>query len=270
MATIILTGSCGDNATFNLYDDGLLEILGTGKMPTYNPYGTQPPWYEYRIQINQVIIADGITVAGSFAFDGCTNLKKVILGNGVLTVDNACFRECSIEYIVIPASVKNINSVAFASCSKLKRVIIKGTTITIAERAFVNCYALAEVIFTGLTEVPQLDNTSAFRSTEISKTSGRISVPSALIESFTGATNWSYYADICRDVTNLAELFKEIADSIRAKKSTTATICPYDYATEIESIETGGKGGITEITSFADISFPCGSVVPTSFANIEF
>lgn len=252
MAEIILTGSCGDNATFNLYDDGLLEILGTGEMTTYNPYDTPAPWYEYRTQISQVIIADGITVVSSSAFDGCTNLKKVILGSGVLTVDDACFRECfSIEYIVIPASVKNINSVAFASCSKLKRVIIKGTTITIAERAFVNCYALAEVIFTGLTEVPQLNDTSAFRSTEISKTSGRISVPSALIESFTGATNWSYYADICRDVTNLAELFKEIADSIRAKKSTTATICPYDYATEIESISGGGG-------------------VPDSFATVEF
>lgn len=252
MAEIIKTGSCGDNATFNLYDDGLLEILGTGAMQIYNPYATQPPWYDYQTQIIQVAVADGITVVGNSAFDGCTSLKKVILGKSVTRIESSCFRECqALEYIVIPASVNYIASAAFAGCKKLKRVIIRGTTITIEERAFVNCYALEEVIFTGLTEVPHLDNTSAFWPTGIDKTSGRISVPSALIESFKTATNWSYYADIYCDVTNLAELFKEIADSIRAKKSTTATICPYDYATEIESISGGGG-------------------VPDSFAAVEF
>ena len=67
MANIISTGSCGDNATYNLYDDGLLEILGTGAMTDYaystSTYTTTAPWANYRYSnpIKTITIADGIT-----------------------------------------------------------------------------------------------------------------------------------------------------------------------------------------------------------------
>ena len=47
---VVDSGQCGDNLTWTLYDDGLLEISGTGEMweyfhtyPNFNPY-TDAPW----------------------------------------------------------------------------------------------------------------------------------------------------------------------------------------------------------------------------------
>ena len=103
MAEIILTGSCGDNATFNLHDDGLLEILGTGKMTDFE-FSSFGPWYDNRTQIKQVTIADGITKIGYYAFRDCTGLTSV----------------------TIPDSVTWIGTYAFGSCTNLTRVTLKG------------------------------------------------------------------------------------------------------------------------------------------------
>ena len=57
---VILSGKCGDNAFFNLYNDGVLEISGTGDLYSY--IKDQAPWYNYVVR--EVRIFDGITKIG--------------------------------------------------------------------------------------------------------------------------------------------------------------------------------------------------------------
>ena len=50
---VIDSGSCGEDAAWCLYDNGLLVISGTGDMDWTGYYG---PWYSYRDTITVVAI----------------------------------------------------------------------------------------------------------------------------------------------------------------------------------------------------------------------
>lgn len=58
-----------------------------------------------------------------FAFDGCYNLKSVIIPDGVTLLTRTTFTDCfKLEYFKIPASVKTITSTVISYSKKLKRV----------------------------------------------------------------------------------------------------------------------------------------------------
>lgn len=54
-AYVIQSGSCGDNVTFVLNDDGTLVISGSGKMRNYDGY-YDIPWYRNSDKIINVQI----------------------------------------------------------------------------------------------------------------------------------------------------------------------------------------------------------------------
>ena len=70
-------GTCGENLTWRLSNNGTLTISGTGAMADYT-YNTMP-WYEYRSSIKSVIINDGVTSIGEYAFYGCSGLASVTI-----------------------------------------------------------------------------------------------------------------------------------------------------------------------------------------------
>ena len=51
--------------------DHVLTISGTGEMPNYTS-SAQAPWYSYRSQIESIIVGDGITALGDYAFYYCS------------------------------------------------------------------------------------------------------------------------------------------------------------------------------------------------------
>ena len=71
-------GSCGENASWTLSDDGLLTVSGTGPMEDYD-YADRVPWYGMRNQIKRVIIEEGITTVGKDSFLSCINLLDLNL-----------------------------------------------------------------------------------------------------------------------------------------------------------------------------------------------
>lgn len=73
-ASAASSGYCGGNARYELDDNGVLTISGTGNMYNYN---YDPP-FSYRA-IKTVVIKDGVTSIGSHAFDGCSSLTMVMI-----------------------------------------------------------------------------------------------------------------------------------------------------------------------------------------------
>ena len=98
------SGTCGDNLTWTLDDAGTLTISGVGDMKRYS-YSSDVPWYSSRTSIKKVIITDGVTSIGDYAFRSCTSLTS----------------------ITIPDSVTSIGELAFYDCTKLTNVIYCGT-----------------------------------------------------------------------------------------------------------------------------------------------
>ena len=74
------SGTCGDNLTWTLTDDGTLTISGTGEMDVY---WWDLPWNDYNDDICRVIIEDGVTSIAGSAFSGCYNLVSAQIGKDV-------------------------------------------------------------------------------------------------------------------------------------------------------------------------------------------
>ncbi|MDD6644332.1 MAG: leucine-rich repeat protein, partial [Firmicutes bacterium] len=76
--TVVQSGKINTTIRWYLYDNGTLEITGTGSVPSYSKSSTAP-WYEYRASITTVIVRDTVTSIGSFAFYGCDKLTSITL-----------------------------------------------------------------------------------------------------------------------------------------------------------------------------------------------
>lgn len=128
-------GTCGEEITWRVSQDGkTLTISGSGSMIDYAMNGTEPEWHwRWSTSIEKVIIEEGITHIGNYAFYYFENLTEVSLPMSLETVGSSAFRKCG-----------NLNSVHFEN--RLK---------SIQDRAFAECVSLKEISFLS---VPQLES----------------------------------------------------------------------------------------------------------------
>ena len=137
------SGTCGKHLKWKLTAEGVLTITGTGEMQDWNDYSS--PWYENE-SVKQVIIGDGVTTIGDWAFSYCRALTSITIPNSVTTIGDNAFESCSsLTSITIPNSVTTIGDYAFSYCRALTSVIISNSVTTIGERTFANCYSLTSV-----------------------------------------------------------------------------------------------------------------------------
>ncbi len=95
-------GTFADGALLYMIDaDGLMTISGSGKIPTYaqitysGSYTVTSPWFEYRSQIKNVLIEDGVTAIGTQAFMGLDEMTAIQIPTSVTYIESSAFRDCS-------------------------------------------------------------------------------------------------------------------------------------------------------------------------------
>ena len=136
-------GTCGENLTWAVDEDALI-ISGTGEMENFSD--NPAPWYEHHGIIEKVIIADGVTTIGDWAFKGHRGLTDVTIGNSVKTIGDWAFFGCeSLTEIKIPNSVKRIGDEAFGYCGNLTSLTIGKSVAYIGDEAFSGCGNLTEI-----------------------------------------------------------------------------------------------------------------------------
>ena len=109
---------CDSNTSWS-YDDEtyILTISDSGDMENYTK-DDLPPWHQYSKAIKQIVIEDGVTRIGDYAFASCTNLVSVEIPDSIINIGSYAFSGCSnITNIKIPESVTTIYSYAFSGNS---------------------------------------------------------------------------------------------------------------------------------------------------------
>lgn len=81
-------------------------------------------------------------------FDSCSKLTKVVLPDGLLTINERAFNNCeNLTAINFPSSLTTIGIESFRACSSLKEVNLKDTKIVILNNySFGDCSSLIEVV----------------------------------------------------------------------------------------------------------------------------
>ena len=116
-----ITGDC----TWTLYNTGTLTINGNGAMEDYDSSDGLSGLSPWGTSINKVIIEDGVTSIGKYAFYNCSSLTNITIPNSVTSIDGGAFFNCSsLTSITIPDSVTFIGDSAVYGCDSLKSVYI--------------------------------------------------------------------------------------------------------------------------------------------------
>lgn len=162
---------CGDHLTWKVEKDTetsgrVLTISGTGPMYDYTA-GDPAPW-DGEHGINRVVIEEGVTSIGEYAFSGCGHLAKAELPESLQSIGEGAFYRSGLKTVSVPDSVTELGKSAFSycrslteaelgkglkavpaslfeRCSELKKVTIPDSVAEIGEKAFAACWALERV-----------------------------------------------------------------------------------------------------------------------------
>ena len=137
IANVVAEGNCGDNLTWTLDSEGVLTIKGTGSMSDYTS-DSLAPWKS--LYPRKVVIGDGVTTIGDYAFYECMGVTGVTIPSTVTSIGQNAFYYCSgLTGVDIPNSVTSIKESAFALCFGLTSVTIPASVTSIGEKGFDYC-----------------------------------------------------------------------------------------------------------------------------------
>lgn len=148
---VAASGTCGENLTWVLDGKGVLTVSGTGSMGLLDEGDS--PWSAMKNQIKKVILNEGVTDIGYYAFYECDNLRTITIPGSVTQIRNYAFHGCDIlTGVIIPDSVTYIGYKAFYNCDNLTKVIIPDSVQTLGWYAFGECDMMhTAIIGRGLT-----------------------------------------------------------------------------------------------------------------------
>ena len=124
-AATAVDGSCGENLTWELDDEGTLIISGTGEMYDYDINENPAPWYSEQEKIKKVLICDGVVSIGKEAFIKCENITKVDIADSVILVGDSAFESCvNLSDVSLGNGVTKIGFSAFFNCKALEYIVL--------------------------------------------------------------------------------------------------------------------------------------------------
>ncbi len=170
--TVVDSGICGENAFWHFYESGTLVISGSGDISDYEyyNYGILAPWDHLQDNIKAIVIKDGITSIGDFAFFYCTSLTSVKIPESVTNIGLSSFEECtSLTSVTIPDSITYIGDFAFLYCDSLTSIDFSGCTslTSIGDNAFIDCDSLTSVDLSGCASLTSIGSNAFFGCTSL-------------------------------------------------------------------------------------------------------
>ena len=162
-----------------------------------------------------LVIPDGVTKIGQYAFSSCRGLTGVTIPNSVTSIGDNAFSMCSgLTSMTIPNSVTSIGDGTFAYCSKLWSVTRPVSVTSIGGKVFSNCTSLTSVtipnsvtsigesafsLCSGLTSVTIPDSVTSIGDSAFYGCSGLTSM--TIPEGVTSIGQYAFYS--CTGLTNL-------------------------------------------------------------------
>ena len=145
--------------------DGTLVITAQGAMQDHDS-AAQTPWFKDRAEIRKIVVQQGVTTIGDYAFYGCENVTSVTLPDTVTQIGKLAFYGCkNLRTLTVPDSVLVVEDYAFAKAG-LQSIVFRGSAPV-----------LGAGIFAGLNAEVRYPTAAAGWTEEVR-------------QSYTGSVNW--------------------------------------------------------------------------------
>lgn len=123
-------GDCGDNVTWKIsstltYEDKVMTVSGTGPMQDYGTgLDDGAPWL-LNPTGQYLVIEEGVTTIGSYAFCDWETLSRVWLPEGLTAIGQGAFQNCSrIASIELPSTIETLGPDCFKDCTALESITV--------------------------------------------------------------------------------------------------------------------------------------------------
>ena len=175
------SGNCGttdhESDVVWRYDNGTLTISGTGQMMYYgsaednnHQWHSTAPWSYLDSEIQKVIVEDGVTYIGSYAFAYCTALTSVSLPASVIALGDYVCYSSNVTRIDIPGTTAaTIGTGGFNACPDGLQIAVPAHLLKNYKEA-ANWSAYAAKMVGVLNETTGFDNTFATGNYEYTRT----------------------------------------------------------------------------------------------------
>lgn len=144
---VLDSGTCGENAAYTLYTNGLLRISGSGatddkaEMSVWAKNGTAD-------NITKIIVDDGITKIGHYFFRGLSNVTSALIAQTVSEIGTYAFADCSkLSGISLPPVLTKLNSRTFSGTG-IAALSVPVSVSTISLQAFYGT-AIENLVYAG-------------------------------------------------------------------------------------------------------------------------
>ncbi len=128
-----------------LTNGGELTISGNGAIPNYST-SSPAPWYQYKSDIYTVIIGDGVTEIGEYAFYE-SGVLSIHIPDSAERIGANAFEKSGLISVTIPGSVVEIGHNAFRDCANLTSASVSEGVESIGDNAFRGCRSLEYIDF---------------------------------------------------------------------------------------------------------------------------
>lgn len=96
--------------------------------------------------LKRIVIPEGVTAIESNAFYSCTSLSEVVLPKSLIRIDSGAFAGCSsLTSITFPESLQKIGSNAFRGCSAITSIYLPKSLSRVGQGAFEGCTSLSSI-----------------------------------------------------------------------------------------------------------------------------
>ena len=134
-----------DNLTWKLYEDGTLNISGTGAMKNYSYSNNKSPACS-NLSVTSIVIEEGVTSIGDYAFENCDNLTSITIPENVEIIGKGAFYSCdNLKDVTLQDGVKIIERTAFIWCGNLTNIVLPNSITSIGDWAFKDCTSLTSI-----------------------------------------------------------------------------------------------------------------------------
>ena len=165
-----INNQCGDNLYWYIDEGNALTIFGTGEMWNYGyTDDDKAPWRSLETAPTSLVMKEGITYIGNYAFQSCYDLTgHLTIPESVTAIGEMAFANCYnfTGELTMPNNIAAIGSSAFQTCTGFTgELIIPNSVVTIGDAAFYGCSN-----FTGSLTIP--DNVTSIGYSAFENCSG--------------------------------------------------------------------------------------------------
>ena len=233
-------------------------------------YRMSPLWYAGNLYLNgtqlkDVVIPDGVTTIGSGVFAGC-NLTSITIPDSVTSIGSYAFANCLyLKEVKLPSSITDIEQSTFEKCMKLTDITLPNGLTAIGDSAFKGCNSLVKVtIPKGVTDIGYSAFENCTNLTDITLPNGLTAIRASVFKGCNslvkvtipkGVTNIGYSA--FGNCLNLTEAL--IPDGVTTIENSVFSGCIALANVRIpESVTSIGGYAFSNCSSLTEITLPDG------------